>query len=109
VAETVVVAMFKAKPGQEQALIEGLRPTIEQSHQEEGCLAYALHRDTMDSSRFALVERWRSREDLEEHLQKPYVAALAGVAGEILAEPAQVSFTDPIPVGDAAKGALSTA
>ena len=105
-AETVVVAVFTAKEGQEDALIEGLRPTIEQTHDEEGCLSYALHRDKQNPSRFALVETWRSQADLDEHLQKPYVAALGAIAGDLLAEPPQISFTEPIPIGDAAKGAL---
>lgn len=105
-AETVVVAVFVAKEGKEDALVEGLRPAIEQTHDEEGCLAYALHRDKQNPSRFALVEVWRSQADLDEHMQKPYVAALGAAAGELLAEPPQLSFTEPVPIGDAGKGAL---
>lgn len=107
-AETVVVAVFNTKEGKEEALAEGLRNATEQTHQEEGCLLYALHRDVQEPTRFALIERWRSREDLDAHLQQPYITALGEIAGEILADPPQVHIMEPAPAGDGAKGALAS-
>ncbi len=105
-AAVVVVGVFLAKEGEEDRALEALSETIRATHEEEGCLSYALHRDRSDPRRVVLVERWRSQEDLDAHFTKPYVAALMGVAGEVLAEPPGLWFTEPVPVGDPAKGVL---
>ena len=106
-SEIVVVALFKVKPGHEEEASAALLEAGAQTHDEEGCLAYALHRAADDPTQLALIERWRSQEDLNEHFTKPYIAALGERAGEVLAEPAQVTFLTPLPGGDPAKGTLA--
>jgi quinol monooxygenase YgiN len=104
--EVVVAASFKVRPGREQEAEEALREVARATHEEDGCLLYALHRGVDDPGRFVLLERWRSREDLDAHLQQPYVARLAATA-DALEEPAGVWFTEALPEGDPEKGALS--
>ena len=53
-----------------------------------------------------LVERWTSQVALENHMQQPYVAALGAKAGDLIAEPPVIHFSEPIPVGDPVKGVL---
>lgn len=105
-AEVVVVASFLAHPGREEEAIAALTPTIEQTHDEPGCLSYALHRDAATPNRLVLVERWVSQADLDAHLGQPYVAQLGEVAAELLEEPPVVYFCSPLPVGDPDKGIL---
>jgi len=105
-AAVVVVASFQIKPGMVDEAIAALTPTIEQTHAEEGCISYALHRDAANPDRLVLLERWTSQEALESHLQQPYVADLGKVAGDFLADGAEVTFCSPVPIGDPAKGAL---
>jgi quinol monooxygenase YgiN len=105
-AEVVVVAKFRARPGCEAEVVEALRETIEQSHGERGCERYALHRDPRDPALMIMVESWTSRAALDEHLTKPYVTSLGDVAARLLAEPPEVRFVEPIVLGDPAKGAL---
>ena len=105
-AEVVVVATFRARPGCEEEVVAALRGVIEQSHGERGCERYALHRDPKDPAVMIMVEAFSSREALDEHLAKPYIAGLGEVAARLLAEPPQVRFVEPIVAGDPAKGAL---
>ena len=102
----VVVAMFRVHPGRGEEAVAAFSPTIEQTHGEEGCNAYALHRDANDPDVLVLVERWVDREALDSHLQQPYVARLGEVAGEFLVEPPTIHFSEPVPVGDPVKGTL---
>jgi quinol monooxygenase YgiN len=81
------------------------REVVRETHAEEGCINYALHRGLDEPGRFLLLERWRSREDLDAHFQQPYVARLAATAG-LLAEPAGTWFVEALPEGDEAKGRL---
>jgi quinol monooxygenase YgiN len=105
-SEVVVAASFKVKDGREQEAEDALRAVARETHKEDGCLLYALHRGVDDPGRFVLLERWRSREDLDAHLRQPYIAQLAATA-DALEEPAGVWFTEALPEGDPDKGALS--
>jgi len=84
VAEVVVVVLFRAKPGRgadaEAAFAEAVPPT----HAEEGCVAFAVHRVAGDADRFALIERWESREALDAHLATPHLHGLPGARGRAL-------------------------
>ncbi len=102
----VVVAIFRVHPGRGEEAVAAFAPTIEQTHEEEGCIAYALHRDANDPDVLVLVERWVSREALDSHLQQPYVAQLGAVAEEFLVEPPTIHFSEPVPIGDSEKGSL---
>jgi quinol monooxygenase YgiN len=106
-ASTVtVVALVKVKPGEEEAVIAVITPVVEQTHQEDGCLKYALHRSKTDPQQFVLIERWASQADLDAHFQQPYVGALLSGLADLLVEPPAIHFLEPTPVGDAQKAAL---
>jgi quinol monooxygenase YgiN len=105
VSEVVVVAVMRAYDGNEAEVEQGLREVAALTHGEEGCLLYAVHSAVDDRRRIVLVERWRSRADLDEHFTQPYVAAL-GEKAHLLAEPAQVFFLEARPAGDEVKGRL---
>jgi quinol monooxygenase YgiN len=105
-SEVVVAAAFKIKPGREAEAEEVLREVVRETHGEEGCMLYALHRGLDDPGRFVVLERWRSREALDAHFQQPYMTKLAAAA-DALEEPAGVWFTEALAEGDPAKGALS--
>jgi quinol monooxygenase YgiN len=105
-SEVVVVAIVTAREGSADAAEELLRGVIPPTHEEDGCLAFALHRDPADAQRFVLIERWASREALDRHLASDHIAAFVARLGEVRDAPTQVLVLDPVPVGDPAKGIL---
>ncbi len=105
-SNVVVVASFKVQEGQVDAAIAALTPIIEQTHDEPGCLSYALHRDVNDPLRLVLVERWTSQVALESHFQQPYLEGLGQLGQELLSEPPTLHFCTPVPLGDELKGTL---
>jgi quinol monooxygenase YgiN len=105
-AAIVVTAIIEAKPGSADDVVSALSSAIEQTHAEDGCLSYALHRDTGNSDRFVLIERWRSQADMDAHGKAPYLGELfQALAGKVAGAPTLI-FTTPVMVGDPAKGAL---
>ncbi len=104
--QVTVVALIKLKPGAEETALAALRPVIDQTHQESGCVKYALHRSTVDPQQFVLVELWASQADLDAHFQKPYMGELLSGLAEHVSEPPAIHFLAPVPVGDATKGVL---
>jgi len=107
-AEVIGVVDVVAADGKADEVVAAFEACTTQTHQEEGCLAYALHRDNTNPHHFLLVERWRSQEDLDAHMGKPYVADLFAFAGTpgMLAQPPALSFSTPLALGDPAKGSL---
>lgn len=105
--EVVVVAIMTANEGQRDEL-EALAKeiVIPSTHDEEGCITFALHRDVRDPSRLAFIERWASSEALEKHLQQPHLAAFREKAGPLNAQPPTILVLEASVAGDPAKGIL---
>jgi len=103
--EVTVVATMKIKPEDEERALGILESVIAASHGEEGCVKYTLHRAKNEPGAFSIVEVWRSQDDLDAHFKEPHLAPITE-ALELLVEPPQILFCEPLPVGDPEKGAL---
>jgi quinol monooxygenase YgiN len=89
-----VVAILKAKAGQEAALRQALLAVVPPTRKEKGCLNYDLHEVQQESGRFLFHENWTSRAELDAHLASPHVKALFGQFDALLAEPPQLVFCE---------------
>lgn len=73
------IASFKAKEGKEQELFEVLRSLEPQTTREDGCIQYIVTKHIQNpyatGTSFPIVfnEIWASKEDFEEHCNKPYI------------------------------------
>jgi quinol monooxygenase YgiN len=105
--EIVVVGSLRARPGKEAEAREALEGLVAPTHEEEGCILYAMHQSPDDPTRVAFVERWSSREHLEAHLRSPHIAALLERVDELLSEAPDIVVYDPIVRGRPEKGALA--
>ncbi len=68
--------------------IERLCTKIEQ---EEGCVSCNFYQNTRKPLEFLLVEKWRSMENVHEHISSKNMAVLAG-AGVILSHEVRASL-----------------
>lgn len=105
-APVTVVALITVKPGSEDVALAALTPCAEQTHQESGCVKYALHRSTVDPQQFVLVELWESQADLDAHFQQPYMGELLSALADHVTEPPAIHFLAPVPIGDSPKAML---
>jgi len=105
-AQVVVAATVQVKPESQDQALTALTTAIQATHGEDGCIAYALHRDTQDPTRFVIVEKWATQEALEQHGETPHLKALFGALGPLLAGPPTITYTAPLPVGDPTKGII---
>lgn len=108
-SEIVVVVVAQAKPGQGEAGLAAFAEVAVPTHAEEGCIAYAVHRSTSDPDQIVLVERWTSRQALDEHLATTHLQRFRASSAEIWAGPMTIVVTEPQPAGDPAKGTLAGA
>jgi quinol monooxygenase YgiN len=89
--QLTVVAEMVAKPGKEDELRNALLGLIEPTRRESGCVQYDLHESADQPGRFLFFENWRSKQDLDEHLNTPHLKDLGSRSGELLAEPMRIA------------------
>ena len=87
-----VTARIKAKEGMEERVREELISLVDPTRSESGCITYDLYRDNENKSLFMFYESWKSKGDLEQHLQKTYINHFMEKADELLAEPVTISL-----------------
>jgi quinol monooxygenase YgiN len=104
--KVVVVATIQVKQGSEDDALAAFTASIPPTHEEDGCLGYALHRDRDDPTRFIFVEQWASAEALEAHGHQPHLKELFGKIGALLAAAPSIIRAAAVPVGDPIKGTL---
>ena len=106
-SEVTVVVTSRAKPGKGAELLDAYGGLAEQTHAEDGCIAFTLHRAHGDADVIALVERWESKEALDAHIATEHLAAFRRETADLFAEPSTIIVAAPVPAGDPAKGLLS--
>ncbi len=94
-----VTAHMIAKEGYEGVLKQELTALIEPTRAEAGCIIYELFQNPENARIFMFYENWESKDDLDEHLQKPYVQDFFKKSMELLAEPLAVQLWESIPEG----------
>lgn len=94
--KVTVVARFFAKPGLEDEVRKKLLALVAPTRSESGCLNYDLHQDPDEPRHFMLYENWKSLQDLEEHLDKPYLRALKDQEEELFTEPIDITLWEMI-------------
>lgn len=105
-SEVVVVVLGRAKPGRGDEAAAAFQGVAVPTHAEEGCITYAVHRVAGDTDRVVLIERWASREDLDQHLQTPHLLAFREGSHDLWAEPMEILIVDPIEAANVSKGYL---
>jgi quinol monooxygenase YgiN len=105
--EIVVVGSFTAQDGKETDATEAFKALMAPTHDEDGCIMYALHRGTDDPRRLAFVERWASREALDAHLASPHIQDILSRAPELFADGGDIVVYEAVPGGQTTKGSIA--
>ncbi|MEW6484339.1 MULTISPECIES: putative quinol monooxygenase [Tatumella] len=72
-----VIASITAKSGEEKVVAEALKTAEKEVQGEPGCESYVLHRNISQPQQFIMLERWSSRQHLDEHEKAPAFQKLA--------------------------------
>jgi len=79
-----LVVDFRVREGAERATVERFAYAAAQTADEPGAIAYRLHHAPGDPRQFLVYERWRSLNDLEDHLRQPHIVALRDHIDEVI-------------------------
>jgi len=84
----IIHADLKIQAGKEHEFLQAVKPLVEGSQAEKGCVRYTLMQLCGDSSRYTFVEEWKDQEavalhNVTEHFQAFGKQASAFVEGEM--------------------------
>jgi quinol monooxygenase YgiN len=94
--KVTVVARIKAKPGLESRVGAALEALVQPTRKEPGCINYDLHQSSDDKSLFLFYENWKSKGDLDKHLEMPYLRDFLTKSTDILDEPVEITLWDMV-------------
>jgi quinol monooxygenase YgiN len=78
----VIAGTIDIDPARRADAEAAIRPLVEATRAEEGCVRYGFAGDLEDPGRLHLFERWASEEALHAHFASPHMAAFqAAMAG----------------------------
>jgi len=87
-----VLAVFEAKPANEQELEAVLTDLIAPTLKEQGCINYDLHKSTDNPSAFMFYENWTSKAAHAEHVTTPHYKVGAKKIAELIVREPDVTF-----------------
>jgi quinol monooxygenase YgiN len=85
--ELTIVAVFQARPGQDEALGEALAALVGPTRAEDGCPRYDLHQARGAQGQWFFDEIWVSAAHHAAHRETPHVQAILARAGELYDAP----------------------
>ena len=81
----VIIGKLKAQSGAEAEMEKAFREMIAKvQDNEEGTLAYTLHRSQIDPTVFMFYERYRDKAAFDSHSSTPYIQELLATLGPLL-------------------------
>lgn len=90
--EIHLIAHLVPRPGQEQALAQGMAEIVPQVVKEPGCIAYVMHESRDAPGTIVMIETWADEAALEKHGKAPAISGLAARFDDLLAEPIRLEF-----------------
>lgn len=104
--EVVVVVRLRTHADDAATFEHELRELVRRTHSEPGCLLFAMHQCADDETDFCVVERWASRDALDEHFASEHVRAYLASTQDLLAAPMELTIYEARPEGEPSKGVL---
>ncbi len=92
----VLVARLKVKDDAVEEAKQMALSIADDSRSEEGNINYDIHQAIDDPTVFVWHETWKNKAALDEHFEKDYFKSFFARAGELAAEPPQITLTKMI-------------
>ena len=87
-----LIAYLHAKPEKRDELLKILLSFVRPSREEVACVDYHLHVSNDDPNLFIFYENWRSREELDQHLQTPMLTNFWARRLDLLEKDVEIRF-----------------
>lgn len=82
-----VIITCRVKSNHRLAFLKRAAEMREATQREPGNVAYGYYEDPVKPGRFAFIEEWASRDDIDRHLAQSYTRSFLAAAMDMLFEP----------------------
>ena len=89
----IVILKMNALPEKCLELKQTLQALSKSTQQEKGCLSHDGFQDVESDNCFSLVQVWRNREDLDDHLRSDKFTVLMGTRN-LLSRPSEITMNE---------------
>jgi len=79
----LILGTVKLAPDKLGGALKAMERMVSASRAEEGCMAYSYAQDLLDSETIHVIEMWRDREAVQDHLATPHIAEWRRVMGSL--------------------------
>lgn len=94
----ILVATLPARRGAMEELRSILLELATHSRAEHGNIDYEMHRSNDDPDELVMIEHWKSRQSLDEHLTKPYTVAAFRQLPSVLRGAPRMQYLSSVPL-----------
>ncbi len=91
----LITAKQIVKPGKLDDFLKTVKPLIEGSNSEEGCIEYILYKNTKDSNVLTFVEKWKDMDAVKAHQKAPHYVEIVPKLKPFL-DGGDVAFYEPV-------------
>lgn len=95
-----VVAVFRARAGNDEELGRQLLSLVAPTRQEKGSRFYQICQSQYDSAEWLVLENWRDRAAFEFHMSTPYMDAFMEQVSRLCERYPDIRFLDIRSPGD---------
>lgn len=87
----LVIANVFVQDGKQDLFLNAAKDCISATLKESGNNSYELKVDAFNSCNFTFVESWKSKEDLDLHMQTEHFKAFGASIGDLLAKELEIN------------------
>ncbi len=91
-----VVAKNYADLNHLEEIVSLCRELVEITRGEEGCISYGVYQDAEHPELLTMIEEWKSREDLDNHLHAEHFTRIVPQLGKLMTRPADMNVYEQI-------------
>ena len=91
-----VVAKNYADLNHLEEIVSLCRELVEITRGEEGCISYGVYQDAEHPELLTMIEEWKSREDLDNHLHAEHFTRIVPQLGKLMMRPADMNVYEQI-------------
>jgi quinol monooxygenase YgiN len=97
-SKVYVSARIFAKPGKLDEVEAEIRKIIPTVRQEDGCIAYDLHRSLGDEPELLFYEIWDSQAALDAHGNTAHIASMRAAIKDLVSAPSEIKLWSAVDV-----------
>jgi len=87
------VSKLYVQPGKSIEFIEIFKKMIGPTKKEKGCLQYEMYQDEDNETLFIVLERWKLKEDFDNHLKSAHFEEIVPRMLELLVKESELNVT----------------